>query len=630
MDSSSEDSDISDSEVAEYAEKPYQQLREGKLKVRGPNGTLRCPFCAGKKKQDYRWKDLHQHASGVGKGSATRSGKQKANHWALAKYLEIDLAAESDQITRVVEPNHADETENPNAIFMFPWTGILVNIIKDQGTSKDLADNNFLLKKYYEYKPLDIQTFWNEKCHMVQAIVKFNNDWTGFHNALEFEKKFEASRLSRKEWTDRQQNPGTDIYGWVARAADFHSDGPIGEYLRATGALRTVSDIVQQATQSTNEAVATLANEIDSKNEDLEAMQYRFNEKKMSLSRTLEEKDRLYHAFAEENRKMQNQSRDNLHRILAEQEKLNLELEKKKKELDSWGKELSKREALTELERQKLEEEKQQNDLRNSYLEKASLEQKRADENVLKLIEEQKKEKEEALNKILQLERELVAKQKLDMEIAELRGMLNVMKHLGDDVAVQSEMKKKQEELDEKLQELEDKEILRNQLITKERESNDELQEARKELIKGLSEMSISRSNIGIKRMGEIDQKPFIDTCKKRFPLEEAQIQASTLCSLWQENLKDPAWHPFRIVETDGQATETINEEDEKLHDLKQELGIEIYSAVTTALKEMNEYNPSGRYIVPELWNNKEGRKASLKEVIAFILRNLRTLKRKR
>ncbi|CAM8970809.1 unnamed protein product [Rhodiola kirilowii] len=68
-------------------------------------------------------------------------------------------------------------------------------------------------------------------------------------------------------------------------------------------------------------------------------------------------------------------------------------------------------------------------DLRNSSLEKALLEQKKADEKVLKLIEERKKEKEEALNKILHLERELDAKQKVDMEIAELKGMLNVMKH---------------------------------------------------------------------------------------------------------------------------------------------------------------------------------------------------------
>ncbi|TMW97209.1 hypothetical protein EJD97_005991 [Solanum chilense] len=43
-----------------------------------------------------------------------------------------------------------------------------------------------------------------------------------------------------------------------------------------------------------------------------------------------------------------------------EEEMLSVELESKKKKLDSWGRELNKREALTEREKKKLEEEKKQ------------------------------------------------------------------------------------------------------------------------------------------------------------------------------------------------------------------------------------------------------------------------------
>ena len=50
--SSEEDSDISESEIEEYAEKPYEQLRAGKYKVKNLNGTLRCPYCAGKKNKN--------------------------------------------------------------------------------------------------------------------------------------------------------------------------------------------------------------------------------------------------------------------------------------------------------------------------------------------------------------------------------------------------------------------------------------------------------------------------------------------------------------------------------------------------------------------------------------------------
>lgn len=81
---------------------------------------------------------------------------------------------------------------------------------------------------------------------------------------------------------------------------------------------------------------------------------------------------------------------------------------------------------------------------------------------------------------------------------------------------------------------------------------------------------------------------------------------------------------PCRVIQ------EIINEEDEKLRNLKEEWGHEIYECVVTALKELNEYNPSGRYAVSELWNVKEGRKATLKEVISYILSKIKTLKRKR
>jgi hypothetical protein len=51
---------------------------------------------------------------------------------------------------------------------------------------------------------------------------------------------------------------------------------------------------------------------------------------------------------------------------------------------------------------------------------------------------------------------------------------------------------------------------------------------------------------------------------------------------------------------------------------------------VTTALKEMNEYNPSGSYIVQELWNFKEKRKATLSEGVMQILRHWKQCKKKK
>lgn len=74
---------------------------------------------------------------------------------------------------------------------------------------------------------------------------------------------------------------------------------------------------------------------------------------------------------------------------------------------------------------------------------------------------------------------------------------------------------------------------------------------------------------------------------------------------------------------------EIIDAEDEKLKRLKNDFGNEVYEAVTTALMEMNEYNPSGRYAVPELWNCKLNRRAKLKEGVSHIVGLLKRQKSK-
>jgi hypothetical protein len=79
----------------------------------------------------------------------------------------------------------------------------------------------------------------------------------------------------------------------------------------------------------------------------------------------------------------------------------------------------------------------------------------------------------------------LDAKLKLEMEIEEIKGKLQVIKHLGDDddEAVQKKMEDMNGELQQKVDDLNYMEYMNHVLISKERESNDELQGARKKLI---------------------------------------------------------------------------------------------------------------------------------------------------
>lgn len=94
-------------------------------------------------------------------------------------------------------------------------------------------------------------------------------------------------------------------------------------------------------------------------------------------------------------------------------------------------------------------------------------------------------QKEDLHNKIIRLEKQLDAKQALELEIERLRGTLNVMKHMGDDEDVEVLQKAESilKSLSEKEGELEALDDLNQTLIVKQRKSNDELQEARKEII---------------------------------------------------------------------------------------------------------------------------------------------------
>lgn len=75
---------------------------------------------------------------------------------------------------------------------------------------------------------------------------------------------------------------------------------------------------------------------------------------------------------------------------------------------------------------------------------------------------------------------------------------------------------------------------------------------------------------------------------------------------------------------------EVIDEDDAKLKQLRSEGSRDAYEAVVNAVAEMNEYNPSGRYPVLELWNNKEKRKASLEEIVQYIIKQLKASNSKR
>ncbi|KAJ6982887.1 hypothetical protein NC653_025875 [Populus alba x Populus x berolinensis] len=490
------------------------------------------------------------------------------------------------------------------------------------------------------FNPVRVHPLWGRHGHSGFAIVEFKKDWDGFNNAIMFEKDFDSNHCGKKEYTETPvRDRGQRLYGWIAQEDDYKASGLVGDHLRKNGDLKSVDGKQAEDQRKDAKLVSNLKSTLERKHDRLREMESRYKETSASLNKVMDQKEAMEKSYNEEIRKMQQNEHDHFEEISVEHEKATRLLLAQREELKQREKQLQRREVQNENDRLKLHHEKKMvtylaflkaaNFLPvNPYLnyltliknERATLEQKRADESVLRLAEEQKREKEKLHKKIFDLEKKLDAKQALELEIECMKNSLQIMKHMGEDedLDVKKKMDTVREELKEKKEELDGLEQLNQALIIKERKTNDELQDARKELI---SASTINHSTlhyktlnpnfltpqylgqwtthafIGVKRMGDLDGKPFHEASKIKFLDEEADEKALELCSLWEDHLRDPSWHPFKVIlDKEGNSKEIINEDDENLRSLKSEFGDEVYNAVVTALKEMNEYNPSDVY----------------------------------
>lgn len=94
-------------------------------------------------------------------------------------------------------------------------------------------------------------------------------------------------------------------------------------------------------------------------------------------------------------------------------------------------------------------------------------------------------EKEKLCERIFELEKKLDASQSMELEIGGTRVSIQMAKPMGGEhnMKIDRKIKSKEKDLEDREEELEGLETPNQALIVKERNSNDELQEARKELI---------------------------------------------------------------------------------------------------------------------------------------------------
>ncbi|KAI3900617.1 hypothetical protein MKW92_006732, partial [Papaver armeniacum] len=226
--SSDEDSDISESEIDDYGDKEYELMKNGKHKV--------------KLREYYLYKDIMQHATGIA-SSHSKSAKHKANHLALSKYLETELAPVVVQAQPEAEADPPAE-RNRDELFVYPWMGV-------------------------------VQPLWNYRGHSGFAIVIFNKDWPGFHNAMSFEKYFEADHHGKRDWYAKKHY-GTSLYGWVARDDDYDAGNIVAEHLRKNGDLK-LPLIFQKY--------------------EMKEIECKYNETNLSLSNLMNQNDKLHQKY---------------------------------------------------------------------------------------------------------------------------------------------------------------------------------------------------------------------------------------------------------------------------------------------------------------------------------------------
>ncbi|KAI4383850.1 hypothetical protein MLD38_009646 [Melastoma candidum] len=609
--------------LEDYEYRYYKELKEDSGKIRITGSLFKCPFCSSRgHKREYVLKDLLHHAARLSKSSGDISVREQARHLALGRYLKKYVVGR-DERGSISSSRNADVSKGQ--LFVWPSMGVVANIKTDLKDGRHVAESGTQLRNEFTTKgfnPVRVHPLWNRFGHTGFSIVEFSKDWAGFRDAMAFDAYFRDKNAGKSDYRFFEER-GDTLFGWIAQEDDFHSGNPIGHYLRDNGDLKTISSQEAEERRKTSTLLSDLKNTLETKKADLSEMKTKYRETKSSLQKLVHEKDLMIDAYNAEVKKLEDVARNQLDRIGQSHEKFMKQLKDQKESLRLEEELLGKRQVSYEGERKRLKHDKE-------MIDKAILEQRKADEKVFRLAEQHKKAKEELRQKIIKLEKELDAKQSLELEIERLRGHREIMKHIKDDGdETAKKMQEMTQSLEEKEEELDDLHALSQALIMKENAANTELQEARKALIVAFGKVT-SRSFIGVKYMGELDNKPFLEAAKMKFNKEEAVLKATEVCSLWESHLKDPNWYPLKTIQVGEEHKEIIDEDDEKLRELKEEYGDEAVKAVTTAYMEINQYNPSGRYLTPELWNRQEERKATLKEGVTHLLKQWKNLKRKK
>lgn len=343
--------DIRESEFEDYKYDKYKELKDGYLRVKLSKSFYRCPYCDESRRRDYRYKELLEHASSIGR-SRSWSLRENAKHLALEKYMNRYLVEDnrselSNEPTgcaitsnsdhnaslpaSVSSPSKLSSKEAPepsskpapkpssregrievydkekDQLFVHPWFGVVANIKTVMKDGKYVAESGSKLRDELRNKGflqvLKVHPLWNYLGHSGFALVDFGKEWSGFKDAILFDKSFEVEHQGKIDYYTRT-NRGDKLYGWVARDDDFHSKSILGTNLRRMGDLKTVSGKEADDQRATTMLVKTLTDDLEKKNVHVKEMQRKYLETDTALENVMKEKEEMIKSFNEGNLKL--------------------------------------------------------------------------------------------------------------------------------------------------------------------------------------------------------------------------------------------------------------------------------------------------------------------------------------
>lgn len=644
------DSDDYDSdEVNEAFELAWDGLQNGQLKCLNSDGTFRCPFSPGRKKQDYRYSEIFQHAVGVGKGK--RGPVPAGKHRALQKFLEENLAGRAQpQAERVIHlqqeiPARIDSDDKR----VRPWMGILQNIDNRTRRPSDgfrIGVGGAEIKEHLKaFNPESVKVLYDYKGHLGMAVIGFRNSMDGFKDAEAFDNSFYHKKRGRRDFDkDFPHECGTHLYGWMATKKDFDGTNKgshklLIEHLKLNGDLKSLPEIVRELENTAQQQVRNLKEVVIKKEGFLQST----HQKNWSLKNKVEdvtaqreqaEREKLQLI---EDHKKELEDLQQAASIAAEEHERNmsahrLEFSNKMADLECKSSELETLKLESEVEKARYNAEKQKTQKLLAWYKGQVKQQEEQQIKQIELIKKHKEESDKLENQLQEQRMKLQAKQRRELESQRVTEQLETEKAKKAEIieAKKEETQKEKEEYVKKISELEGKlkdleedvdagQDLVNQLAVSHRQANDEVESAKSKILQSRMLHKYGTSEIGVKVLGAVNTEGWWEECKHKFKTEMLFQKWTD----WIESKLMPkqTFNPVKVV-SDGKGGEkhVIDEDDAELTKLRKQYGPLVANAVGVAALEIATWNPSGRYKISMPWDFRADRKATMSQILELLV----------